>query len=93
MTEDDWNDAERRAFALRLNGDAIPELNESGAAERGDTLLMLFNAGAEPVTFTLPEPPDGAQWQVAVESAESDGPDDFSARTIAGRAAAVLVGN
>jgi isoamylase len=92
MTEENWNDAERRAFALRLNGDAIPELNESGAPERGSTLLLLFNAGADPVTFTLPAPPQDQRWSTAIESAQSEGPDDFATRTISGRASAVLVG-
>jgi glycogen operon protein len=86
MTEENWNDPERRAFALRLNGDAIPELNESGAPERGSTLLLLFNAGADPVTFKLPAPPADTSWQVAIESEASAPADDGNARTLTGRA-------
>jgi len=35
----------------------------------GDTLLVLFNAGAEDVDFTLPPDRRGARWQLLIETA------------------------
>ena len=35
---------------MRLNGDAIDEVDERGERITGDTLVLLFNAGERPVS-------------------------------------------
>ena len=62
MTPADWNSSFVRSWSLRLAGDAIPSLDESGERIIGDGLLILFNAHHEPLDFKLPPPGDGPPW-------------------------------
>ena len=39
-----WNAPDVRALGVRLNGDAIYEVNERGERIVGDTLILLLNA-------------------------------------------------
>ena len=54
MTDETWNSPDVRALGVRLNGDAIQEVNERGERIVGDTLLLMLNAGDEPIAFVLP---------------------------------------
>ena len=45
MTDEAWNSPDVRCLGVRLNGDAIDEVDERGERIVGDTLLLLFNAG------------------------------------------------
>lgn len=60
MAPENWSDGEARSFAVRLDGRAQPTgLHRKG----GDaTLLLLFNAYHDLVTFTLPETVGGEAW-------------------------------
>ena len=51
-----------------LNGDAISEPDPRGERITDDRFLLLFNAGADTVTFTLPEGRYGADWQVYIDT-------------------------
>ena len=55
MTDETWNSPDVRCLGVRLDGDAIDEVDERGERIVGDTLLILLNAGDEPVPFTLPD--------------------------------------
>jgi len=69
MTDAEWHDAEFSALGLRLAGDAIAEVDARGRHITGDTLLILMNAGDEPVSFALPERRNGdAGWQLLVDT-------------------------
>jgi glycogen operon protein len=70
MTDDQWNSG-TRAFAVRLAGDAITETDSRGEPIAGDTLVFLFNAHHEPVTFVLPEKPNRESWQLAFDTADA----------------------
>ena len=51
MTDETWNSPDVRCLGVRLNGDAIDEVDERGERIVGDTLLLLLNAGEEAVPF------------------------------------------
>ena len=68
MTNDDWNAGHVRCLGVLLSGDAIDELDEDGERIVGDTLLMLLNAHDHPVTFVLPEHPEGGPWDLLVDT-------------------------
>nr|WP_031171583.1 hypothetical protein [Streptomyces durhamensis] len=55
MNEDDWARPDAHAVGLYLNGDAITEPDPLGQKVQDDSLLLLFNACAANVDFTLPE--------------------------------------
>ncbi len=60
MAPENWSDGEARSFAVRLDGRA----QATGLHRRGGdaTLLLLFNAYHDLVTFTLPETVGGQAW-------------------------------
>jgi isoamylase len=74
MGDDDWHDADRRALGVLLNGRAILETDVRGEPVVGDTLLMLFNGGDEPVLFLLPSSGQIRRWTRLVDTAVPDGP-------------------
>jgi glycogen operon protein len=72
MGDSDWNDAERRALGVLLDGDAIPETDAHGRPIVGDTLLILLNAGSNDVRFVMPRR-KGAYWERIVDTADPQG--------------------
>jgi glycogen operon protein len=68
MTDEDWNSAHAKAFAVFLNGDALRERDEQGRTVRDDSFLLLFNAHDEKIGFTLPPESFGRKWQVVVDT-------------------------
>ena len=44
MTDETWNSPDVRCLGVRLNGDAIEEVDERGERIVGDTLLLMLNA-------------------------------------------------
>jgi isoamylase len=69
VTENYWRTAGAKALAVFLNGEAISEPDPRGERISDDRFLLLFNASAEPVTFTLPEARFGPEWEVMVDTA------------------------
>jgi isoamylase len=97
MTEEDWQASYAKSVAVFLNGAAISEPGPRGDPVTDDRFLLLFNAGAEPITFTLPESKLSGDWEVAIDTVSPRGdPVDaigFLPRTkveVAGRAVVVL---
>jgi glycogen operon protein len=68
MSDGEWRDTTRRAFGYRLCGLAMDEVNERGEPITDDTLLILFNAGAEKVQFVLPDAHPGKSWELLVDT-------------------------
>jgi glycogen operon protein len=81
MARRDWQQP-GGPVAVFLNGDAIRSLTPQGDAIHDDSLILLLNAGHEPVEFMLPPRRFGAQWRVELSTI---GPDaegrEYAART------------
>jgi glycogen operon protein len=73
MTEADWRNAVARSLGVRLAGDAINEVDERGNRIVGDTLLILFNAHHEFVSFELPAHRRGVRWEQVLDTREPTG--------------------
>ncbi len=71
VTDEHWQEAWRRAFSVRLAGDAIDELDTQGRRIVGDTLMLVFNAGEEDVEFTLPVTRPSQEWRLTIETDQS----------------------
>ncbi|HEY1704876.1 MAG TPA: glycogen debranching protein GlgX [Trebonia sp.] len=97
MTDDDWHAGYAKAVAVFLNGAAISEPDPRGDPVTDSKFLMLFNAGPDPITFTLPEAKAGTEWEVVVDTATPDGapaePDTApkSKIDVTGRAVTILL--
>jgi glycogen operon protein len=74
MTDEMWHAPEGRALGVRLNGDAIQEVNERGERIVGDTLLVLLNGSDAAIDFVLP--PTGATkaWDTRLDTASPSQP-------------------
>ncbi len=70
MTDEMWNSPDVRVLGVRLNGDAIQEVNERGERIAGDTLLLMLNAGAEPISFVLPATSPIERWETLIDTAD-----------------------
>jgi glycogen operon protein len=70
MTDEMWNAPDVRVLGVRLNGDAILEVNERGERITDDTLLLLLNAGADAVSFVLPEGTPIERWETLIDTAD-----------------------
>src|SRR5204863_9541320 len=65
-----WTSPDTRAIGVRLNGDAILEVDERGRRISGDTLLLLLNADEEAVTFDLPSAAPIERWETLFDTAD-----------------------
>lgn len=72
MTQRDWQVAHAKAMTVFLNGHAISEPGPRGERISDDSFLLMFNAGAETLVFTVPVN-HGRQWRVVVDTAVPDG--------------------
>jgi isoamylase len=68
MTEQDWNAGYAKSLGVFLNGEAITEPDARGRSVRDDSFLLLFNAHAELVGFTLPGVEFGERWEFALDT-------------------------
>jgi glycogen operon protein len=68
MTEQDWTMAFARALAVFLNGDGIPSLGVRGERTVDDSFLLLFNAGADPMSFTIAPALDVGRWHPLMDT-------------------------
>jgi len=67
MTEEEWDNPSVRCVAALIDG------NFAGDAARCDSVLLLFNASHEAVSFTLPQTPLAAgEWRVRVDTSDDD---------------------
>jgi isoamylase len=94
MSDDGWHAGFVRSIGVRLDGNAIQEIDERGGPLVGNTLLLLFNADAGEIDFTLPPHATEQCWvrefDTAVDSPEAV---DFSAEEpypLQGRSVAVF---
>jgi len=76
MTERDWHDPAQHAMGMLLDGHGIGERGERGVPLLGDSLLVLFNAGAADVPFVLPSAPSmpDTVWEPLVDTVDRPAP-------------------
>ena len=73
MTEDAWEHEHARALAVYLAGEALTETDRRGNRVTDENFLLLFNADAQPVEFTLPAQLGPGAWHVLVDTAHEQG--------------------
>jgi isoamylase len=74
MTDETWNSPDVRCLGVRLNGDAIDEIDERGQRIVGETLVILLNAGEDIVPFSLPETGPTERWETLIDTADPFSP-------------------
>jgi isoamylase len=70
MTDDTWSSPDVRCLGVRLNGDAIDEVDERGGRIISDTLVLILNAGEQPVAFTMPAAAPEERWETLIDTAD-----------------------
>jgi isoamylase len=73
MTEADWRASYANSVAVLLNGSAISEPDPRGDPVTDKKFLLLFNAGAEPITFTIPDTKLGTDWEIVIDTLSPHG--------------------
>jgi isoamylase len=72
MTGDDWNDPNNHALGMLIYGEATDETDDRGRPVKGETMLLLLNAGDTEVTFTTPTIEGEGIWAEMVDSAHRE---------------------
>ncbi|MET9422809.1 glycogen debranching protein GlgX [Streptomyces sp. NPDC006540] len=72
MVARDWQAAHAKALSVFLNGHAISEPGPRGERISDDSFLLMFNASALELDFTVPVS-HGEEWQVVVDTASKVG--------------------
>jgi len=71
MTEDDWRQASRQILGVLLDHNGVRLGHRlQHETDAGDSFLMLFNAGAEDLEFTVPPPIGSEIWEVVFDTSE-----------------------
>ncbi len=71
MSDEQWHADGVRTLGLRLAGDAIEEVGVRAERILDDTLLLILNAGEEPVEFRLPNHAR-RPWEILVDTTSPD---------------------
>jgi len=74
LSEHAWSTDWNRSLALMLNGRTLAITDEDGNPIVDDCFLLLVNASAEGVEFTLPEHPAGSAWMQVLNTENIDDP-------------------
>jgi glycogen operon protein len=94
MTDESWHAGFVRCLGVRLEGNAIDEVDERGQPIAGDTLLMLLNAHHDAIDFTLPLEDADERWERLMDTSDAEvRPDRFEGGTaypLVGRSVALF---
>ncbi|MGA2208984.1 MAG: glycogen debranching protein GlgX [Acidimicrobiales bacterium] len=71
MTEEDWKDPTGHSLGMLMFGRAADEVDERGRTVRGDTLLLLLNAGPASKSFSLPKLETPGLWEELLNTSRS----------------------
>jgi glycogen operon protein len=69
MSHEDWAQSQNRVLGMLIHGGASDEVDERGRPNRGQTLLLVLNAGNRARPLTLPELPDEGHWREMINTA------------------------
>ncbi|WP_432476193.1 glycogen debranching protein GlgX [Nocardioides sp. GXQ0305] len=75
MEGEDWQADGGAVLGMYLNGHGIPGTDPTGNPVTDDHFLLWFNAGAEPVSATLPSEEYAAAWDVVIDTGDAVGDD------------------
>lgn len=95
MTNEQWHESYARAMMVFLNGRGILSPDTRGNRIVDDHILLLINAAAEDINFSLPDASYAPQWQVAINTAADDDNGAYPATAtvlVPGRSFLALVG-
>jgi len=81
MTDQAWDEDFVRALMVLLGGDSIDEIDETGERVVDDTFLLLLNAHHGGLTFCVPRPAAGKQWQRVFDTGDPQSTRQVSARS------------
>jgi len=70
----DWNSPHVRCIGMGLLGDQILECDERGQPVRGDSFLILMNAGGEMVPFRLGSRQLQVAWTLVLDTSDGARP-------------------
>jgi glycogen operon protein len=70
MTDQMWSSPDASCLGVRLNGDAIDEVDERGERIVGETLLLLLNGSNVPIPFVLPATQPMERWETLMDTAD-----------------------
>lgn len=70
LSDQQWQEPKARCFGILLAGDAGEYFTADGYPETDETLLIIFNAGVEALTFRTPEVAGAAHWRCLLDSAQ-----------------------
>jgi len=73
MGNDEWNQGFARCLGMYLAGDAIGEVDRLGNPVCDDDFLLMLNASAEDIPFTLPGFRSRSRWLTLVDTSFSTG--------------------
>jgi isoamylase len=71
---DAWSQPYAKTLGLMLNGKTLQVSDEEGKPVLDDSFLILVNASAEGVDFTLPTPPNGNKWRILLDTQSMENP-------------------
>jgi len=91
MTGADWDSGFGRSLGVFLNGGGIPDCDAHGRPVVDDCFLLLFNAGGDPVDFTLPNSEYAKRWVVEIHTDGVSATEFASGDVVAVAARSVLV--
>jgi glycogen operon protein len=69
MDDEAWSNGLAKSLMVFLNGSAIPEPDPRGQKTFDDSFLVMFNAHAEALTFTIPDEEYGTEWIPVIDTA------------------------
>jgi glycogen operon protein len=72
MQDGSWRNGLSRTVMVFLNGSAIPESDRRGTRIVDDSFLVIFNAHAESISFTIPDESYGFEWFIEVDTASEE---------------------
>jgi len=94
MRAEDWDESRSRTVSMFLNGQGIRERDSRGREVTDVNFILLFNADAEDVEFTLPSEEYSPAWEIVIdtggEGADSEPRPAGAIHTVMARSLVVL---
>ena len=74
LADDVWDKAWSKSLGVMFNGRTMNALDEEGEPIVDDSFLLLINASAEGVEYTLPDPPNKTPWRQVLDTESVEDP-------------------